>query len=184
LCLRVCQLSVSIFKTRWVGYKFDNRSSNGIKLSIPFEAGMRCVRYPGRCWPRQGEYMRLKFSRSIGVVLGIIAVLVIAPAICAASKDTMSMTPETYGSVSQCFSTSGSMPSHHILLKAVGEQVKPHRFVLSTAESFSWYPITLTIEPSASRTEYVRREIECKIPISTTFENHCRNFLSSEEPPL
>ena len=128
--------------------------------------------------------MRLRFSSFTGVVLGVIAVLVIAPAICAASTDTMAMTSETHSDVPHYSSALDSMPSHHMLLNAVGTQVKTDRFVLSAAESFSWYPINLTTEPAASETKYVRSDIECKIPIPTSVEYHCRNFLSSEEPPL
>lgn len=136
--------------------------------------------------------MRLKFSRYTGVVLGVIAVMVIAPVICAASTDTMGMMSETQGAVPQLVVTSGNMPSpsggmpsHHILLNAVGVQVKTNHFVLSAAESFFWHPISsLTIEPSTSRTSNIRREIEYKIPLPPSVEYHCRNYLSSEEPPL
>ena len=133
--------------------------------------------------------MRMNLVRSIGIVVGIIPILLIAPTICAASMD---MTTMAHGSgshqegtaIPQCVSASADPLSHHVLMNTVGEQVTPNRFVLDQGVCFSWSPVDPAIEPSPTEGSPVQGNTRDLAPPSKPIEYHCRNFLSSEEPPL
>ena len=136
-----------------------------------------------------GEQMRLKFIRSFGVVFGIAAILLIAPTVCAASMGMpaamQSSSPCQQGTPDSRYVTASSdMPSHCVLMKAMGEQVKPPNAALnaniSLTRCLEYSPDTLPSQPQS--TPYQQDIL--KIPLSTPTEHHCRNFLSSEEPPL
>lgn len=129
--------------------------------------------------------MRINLVRSIGVVVGVIVVLLVAPIVCAASMDmTMDMTAETHALIPQCSSTSNSSPSHHVLMYTVGEQVTPNRLIPSEVVCLTWSPADLTIEPSPTEERPLQIEARDLAPPSEPIAYHCRNFLTSEEPPL
>ncbi len=129
--------------------------------------------------------MRINLVRSVGITVGIIAILLVAPTVCAASMDMMmDMTAETHTLVPQCSSTSDSPLSHHILMNAVGEQVTPNRFIPHEEVCLSWSPADLTVEPSPTEERPVQWDVRDHTPISIPIAYHCRNHITSEEPPL
>ena len=125
--------------------------------------------------------MRLNLVRSTGIVVGFIAILLIAPTICAASMD---MTAETHALIPQGSSISNSPLSHHVLINAVGEQVIPSRLIPSEAFCLSWSPVGLTAESSLTEERPAPREVIDHAPPSKPIGYRCRNYLTSEEPPL
>ncbi|MDO8716796.1 MAG: hypothetical protein Q7J73_08340 [Dehalococcoidales bacterium] len=133
--------------------------------------------------------MRVNLVRSIGIVVGIIPILLIAPTICAASMDMSTMTHDSGSyregtTVPQCISTSANPLSHHVLMNAVGEEVTPNRIILNQDICRSWSPADLSVEPSTNEGKPVQTDIRDHAPPLPLIECHCRNFLSSEEPPL
>ncbi|MDO8578543.1 MAG: hypothetical protein Q7R50_05125 [Dehalococcoidales bacterium] len=131
--------------------------------------------------------MRLNFVKSIGVVLGTV-VLLIAPTVCAASMD-ITMDAQSAGpcpqggGIERRFTASSGSLSHCVLIRAMGEQAKPESLI-SYDMCLSWcLENSTSIEPSQVQATSFQREI-IKIPLSAPPEHHCRNFLSSEEPPL
>ena len=131
----------------------------------------------------------MNLVRSIGIVVGIIPILLIAPTICAASMDMTIMTHDSGShregaAVPQCVSTSVDPLSHHILMNTVGEQVTTNRLVLNHDLCLSWSPADLTAEPSPTEERPVQRDVSDHGPIPPPVEHHCRSYLRSEEPPL
>lgn len=132
--------------------------------------------------------MRLNLVGSTGIVVGIIAILLIAPTVCAASE-SMDMTVATHdsGSYPQYSSTTVSPLSYHVLMNALSEQATPPRLV-PAGVILSWSPVNLNIEPSPTQTRPLQRDIVYIIIYivltSIPLEYHCRNYPNSEEPPL
>lgn len=127
--------------------------------------------------------MRKNLVRSFSIVVGIIAILLIAPTVCAVSMD-MTVATHDSGSYLQYFSTSPSPLLRHILLSTLAEQVTPpNRLIPNEEICLSWSPADLTIEPSPTEERPLQIEARDLAPPSYPVEYHCRN-LDSEEPPL
>ncbi len=133
--------------------------------------------------------IRMNLVKSIGIVVGIIPILLIGPTICAASMDMTTMAHDSGShmdgaAVPQCVSTLVNPHSHHLLMNAVGEEVKPSSLIPSEAVCISWSPADLTVEPSPTEGKPVQTDVRDHTPLPKPIAYHCRNFLSSEEPPL
>ena len=131
--------------------------------------------------------MRINLVRYAGIAFGIIAILLIAPTVCAASMD-MTMATHDHGlsqggAVIPCFSASHNPLSHHVLMNAGGEEVTPDRLVLDQNICLSLSPGGLPAEPSPNEGKPVQMDIDYT-PLSHPVEHHCRSYLRSEEPPL
>lgn len=132
--------------------------------------------------------MRLNLVRYAGIAFGVIAILLIAPTICAASSDMPTMTHDSGfqregTTIPQCVSTSHNPLSHHVLMNVIGEEVTPNRLILEQDICVSWAPADLSAEPSPNEGRPAQGDI-AYTPLPTPVEYHCRNLLSSEEPPL
>lgn len=132
--------------------------------------------------------MRINLVRSVALTFGVIAILLIAPTVCAASMDMTTMTHDSAShqgetKVPKCLSTSASPLSHHILMNAVGEQVTPNRLILNQDICRSWSPVDLSVEPSTNEGKPVQADIRDHAPPLPPIERHCRSYLRSEEPP-
>lgn len=137
----------------------------------------------------QGEHMRINLVRSIGIVFGIIPILLVAPTICAASMDMPPMAQHSGSlqegaAIPERVSISASPLSHHILLSTLDEQTPPNRLIPSEAFCLSWSPADLTVEPSPTAERPVQGDARDLAPPSKPIAYHCRNYLTSEEPPL
>lgn len=134
--------------------------------------------------------MRLKLAKSIGIVLGITAILLASPTICAASMEAVAGGEETSGACRQadvsqpCFATSSGSLSHCVLIKALGEQVKPPRLVSYDNVCLSGCQVSDGANGHSQVLASPYQKDILKIPISNPIVHHCRNLLSSEEPPL
>lgn len=134
--------------------------------------------------------MRPNLVRYAGIAFGIIAILLIAPTICAASSMDMTTMAQDSGfrqegaAIPQYVSTSVNPLPRHVLINAIGEEVTPNRLIPSEAVCLSWSPADLPVEPSPTAGRPVQIDVRDHAPPSTPIEYHCRNYLRSEEPPL
>jgi len=130
----------------------------------------------------------MNLVRSIGIVVGIIPILLIAPTICAASMDMPPMehhsgSQQEGTAIPQCVSTSHNPLSHHVLMNAIGEEVTPNRLILEQDICLSCSPADMPAEPSPNEGSPVQRDID-HTPLPNPVEHRCRSYLRSEEPPL
>ena len=134
--------------------------------------------------------MRIKSIKSIGVVLGIVLLILIAPTVCASSMSMPAGMQISTSCGQQGKSTASGInasmdsTSHCLLVKAEGEQIKTPDLI-----SFNNVYISLgndlvnDVVTTQTNSPGVPGDI-LKIPISPPHEHHCRNLLTSEEPPL
>ena len=133
--------------------------------------------------------MRLKFIRSISLILGVIALILITPAVCAASMgpmpamDSSGSCPQQSSPAWHCFTTSSETLSHCVLVKAVGAQVKPARLISYTDVLLPVCPES-PVEGNCAVPEMTYQHDTLTLPVSPPPEHHCRNTVGSEEPPL
>jgi hypothetical protein len=136
--------------------------------------------------------MHFKFVRSVSIVLGIAAIMLIAPTVCAASMpDTgMAMDASAAGSCQQMGEPhSMAVPvdgtvSHCALVNGTAELVKPQRVALQ--ENVILPPSLAefdTAEASAPHLSILASDT-FKIPLPAPPEPHSRSSTLSEEPPL
>lgn len=129
--------------------------------------------------------MRINLVRSIGIVLGLAAILVLValPTLAAAPMDYT----ETHdmGTCQQ----RAAIPLHcsHCILTNTNEVAKqvlpPNRLTTSENVDLSLSPTNLSTESSPNKGMPVQGDTIQASPPSPLVEYHCRN-LDSEEPPL
>jgi hypothetical protein len=135
--------------------------------------------------------MPIKFIRSISFVLGITALILVAPTVCAASMPAsgMAMDASAAGSCQQMgtlgsYNSGNGAASHCALVNGTGELVKPQR-VISHENVF--LPPSLT---GFEAGEYlpsqkpVPQPEAVRIPLPAPPEQNTRSSTVTEEPPL